>query len=664
MNYKTLTLLFTVLIGLCPALYLGNTEVRAQEDTGVYDLGEVVVSGKIEGVQATQSVYTVTSEDIETKNATTLDQAINLLPGVNVRVGGEGSPRIDIRGFKTRHVILLLDGVPINSAFDAQFDPSIIPTENIAKIKLTTGASSVLYGQGGLGGVINIITKKGVQGLHGMVGAETGDHEPYLLKGSISGGKNGADFFLSGSSTKINSFPLSSSFDATSEQERGYRENSDRKRNNLFGSASFNPLKDLRLGFTMSYSEGSAGKPPATLNEPYDPFASSPKYERIDHFNNLSAQLAGEYDITRAFSVRGWGYINQSHQHDNLYDNANYDSFNLKAGSFREQIDTRIMGVTLQPKYDLGRAGTLTASLGSERDTWQNEGLKNVGVDTYEPVDVDESFNIYSAAIEYEVSLLKNLGFVAGYGHYWQDKDEGDQKGHSLLGGLHYDLFPETRLKAAYKRNIRFPTMRDLYNPEQPTGNPDLATERSYTYEAGVEQKLPFNTMVGVTGFHTEARNFIQNDQATGMMQNLPKIIYYGVETSLSTRPIKGLQVRASYTYLHSKDEVKNDGPQQYTPAEKATLEAKYSFDWGLTLYGSYLYVGDQYCYTKNSYTPMMKMKMENYSIVDLKVSQQLFQDKLNLYIGARNLFDKNYETSYGYPQAGRFIYGGFEYRL
>src|SRR3990172_5018651 len=72
-----------------------------------YGLGEViVVTGKTKGVQATGVVSTVTSEDIQNRGARTLEQAISLLPGVNVKTGGDGVPRIDIRGFRTRHVLL------------------------------------------------------------------------------------------------------------------------------------------------------------------------------------------------------------------------------------------------------------------------------------------------------------------------------------------------------------------------------------------------------------------------------------------------------------------------------------------------------------------------------------------------------------------------------
>jgi len=91
--------IFISLYGLQPLLPVAMA-APAEEKAGMYSLGEVVVTGKNEGVEATGSVITITAEDIKDKNARTLDQALNLLPGLNVRTGGEGVPRIDIRGFK------------------------------------------------------------------------------------------------------------------------------------------------------------------------------------------------------------------------------------------------------------------------------------------------------------------------------------------------------------------------------------------------------------------------------------------------------------------------------------------------------------------------------------------------------------------------------------
>ncbi len=134
------------------------------------------------------------AEDIEKRHALTLAKALELLPGVDIRRGGEGVPRVNIRGFRSRHTILLLNGIPLNSTYDSQFDPHMISTENIAKIKVSYGGHSVLYGQGGLAGVINIITKQGTTGLGGDVSAEMDEHGNHYTKFNVGGGSDTVRF--------------------------------------------------------------------------------------------------------------------------------------------------------------------------------------------------------------------------------------------------------------------------------------------------------------------------------------------------------------------------------------------------------------------------------------------------------------------------------------
>jgi len=654
--------LFMALCSL-PPLQCNAAAEEAQPRSDVYTLGEIVVSGQGDGVQATETVHTVTAEDIRARGARTLDQAIALLPGVNVRTGGEGVPRIDIRGFRTRHVVLLLDGIPMNSSFDQQFDPTVIPTENIAEIKLTSGASSVLYGQGGLGGVINIITRKGTSGVQGMMAGEFGDRVPYRGRATVSGATNRLNYFLSGSTSRVDGYPLSDGFRTTSEQGTGYQRNSDKERNSAFGSIAFTPNKDLALGLTFNYSQGSFGKPASAINDPFDPFASPPKYVRVDDYSEASVQLAVDYQLTDKLSLRGWSFINRHDQHDTQYDNNAFTSFNLVAGSFQEQVTASSLGITLQPRYEMGNAGVLTLSLAAEGDRWENSGTQAIAANTFSPLAANKSIGIYSAGIEYELSPLPGLGLVAGYGHYLQTRDEGNGDDHTLLARASYDISTETRLKASFKRNVRFPSLGDLYDLSK--GNPLLTAEHSYSYEGGLEQKLPLNSRFSLTGFYTVAKNLIQNDQDTSKNTNLAEVRFTGLELSAATQFVRGLLLRASYAWLNSEDRSRaGRDQQQYTPGSKATLEGRYDFDCGFSPYASLLYVGDQYFYTKNNITPVQKAPLNDYLLVNVKLSQKLLNNTLTMYIGANNLFDENYETSYGFPQAGRFIYGGLEIRM
>ena len=128
---------------------IASAEEAPTASKGVYTLGEIVVSGRPDGVETVSTINTITQEDINNIGAQNLVDVLKTIPGINIRMGGAGTPRIDIRGFKTRHVLLLLDGIPINETYDGQFDPTSFPVEHIAEVKVVTGGGSVLYGQGG-----------------------------------------------------------------------------------------------------------------------------------------------------------------------------------------------------------------------------------------------------------------------------------------------------------------------------------------------------------------------------------------------------------------------------------------------------------------------------------------------------------------------------------
>jgi outer membrane cobalamin receptor len=100
----------------------------------------------------------ITRAEIEARSARTLDEALKLVPGLYVRTGGDGTPRIDMRGFRSRHVLLLVNGVLVNSTADGQFDPARISTDSIREIKVSYGSSSVLHGDNAMAGVIEITT--------------------------------------------------------------------------------------------------------------------------------------------------------------------------------------------------------------------------------------------------------------------------------------------------------------------------------------------------------------------------------------------------------------------------------------------------------------------------------------------------------------------------
>lgn len=672
---------------LAPArpLAIGTPDDQGED---IFSLGEVVVTGQMDGIEAGQTVHEISAEQIKKSSARTLDEALEALSDVNVRVGNEGVPRVDIRGFRTRHVLLLLDGIPMNSTFDQQFDPSLIPVDQIARIKVTAGASSVLYGQGGLGGVINVITKKGQKGLAARVGAESGDGAPYLVRGSVAGGKGMFDFLVSGSAYRRNRFPLAEPFKASPEEAAGYRKNSDNTRRNGYLNLGFSPSERLYLAFTGSIVQGWYGKPASaitsqsTAHPDGDPYASQPRFGRVDGYLGYTLQLAADYTASSAFSLRSMAYFNRMGQSNTQYDDETYTTYDRKdvPNSFHVRNTGLNSGISLQPKLDLARAGTFTLGLSAEWDVWSDfggvkpgdgggaAGGHGIGGGSYpwvlNPVRDHRDVYIYSAALEYQVSPLPGLGLAGGYAHHWQRRAEATPSGYGISASAHYDVSKSTRLKAAFQRNIRFPSLSQLYLKD--SANPDLRPERVNHYQVGVDQALPWASALKVDLFWSDAYDFIALNQRLATPQNInfSHFRFYGVETALESRPVPRLTLKAGYTYLRSRD-LSGAGMDelQYVPEDKATFIAKYDFDFGLTPFVSALYVAHAAVYTKKTVDQVGigKKFMADYGVVNVKLSQRLFGDRLLIYVGADNILNKDYEQSYGIPRPGRFIYGGFE---
>jgi vitamin B12 transporter len=679
--------LFTFLLLPTQQLFaIGSPEDQSED---IFQLDPVVVTAMaVNPMEAGETIHEINAEDIKRTNARTLDEALVLLSDVNIKVGVEGVPRIEVRGFKSRNVLVLMDGVPINSALDGQFDPSTIPVDSIAKIKVTAGASSVLYGQGALGGVIDIITKKGQQGLRGTLGYEGGDGTPYLAKGSLSGAKGKYDFFLSGSTFYRDHFPIAKSFTGTVEESAGYRKNSDNKRNNAFLNLGFTPNEDLHIALSANYVQGGYGKPASAINSKFDPYAPPARFGRVDNYEGYTFQLAGDYTPTDTLNIQSRVYYNRMTQDNNQYDDETYSTFNnpVIPNSFRLRNTAVNTGASIRPTYDFGKAGAITFGFNGERQAWaatgevkpggENSAQGGMGVGSGSPpyflypVSDDHTLYVSSAAAEYKVSLLRNMGFAAGYGRHWQFRENTRLEDYSFSSSLYYDVVNGTRLKAAFMRNIQFPSISQLYMRN--TNNPDLVQERAYHYQFGVEQRLPWRSFFKINGFHSDLHNFI------GLMQNVTPqqgfapfnvnfshYRFYGFETSLETNFVKPLQLKAQYTFNQSRDYSLPDRVEvQYVPKQKFVFTGKYDFACGLTSFVSLVYVADSYVYSKQRFITVMQAQMADYVVVNFKLSQKLFKDRVTLYIGADNILNKDYEDTYGIPRPGRYVYGGFEYRF
>ncbi|MBN1907058.1 MAG: TonB-dependent receptor [Deltaproteobacteria bacterium] len=652
-----------------------STQANASEKHNgqtVYTLGEIVVSAEGQGVETIGTVRELTSDQIEASGAETLDEALKLLPGINVVTGGQGVPRLNLRGMRPRHVTLLIDGIPFNSAGDGQFDPSLITTVNIAKIKISYGNDSVLYGTGGLGGVINVITKKGTEKTEINIDGKYRQKDNILAKANISGGTDKVNYFVSASDYSSDGYRLSDDFIKTDYEDGGTRNNSDKELRSLFGNVTLTPNDKTQAGLIINYITGEYGIPAITLDRD-DPFGKNPKYERVDDHEAISMSLSGCYNINGHLSFRGWAFMNDLEEIKNGYDNDTYTTQRSR-NSYRANETTEIRGATLQTQYLFDNSGKVSLTLGAKKERfkslgWIMESASSGGgggggggssTAVQSPFDETHEITTQTVAVEYEIQPLESLGFVAGYGYSWLRKENNpDDDTDNFMVGFNYDFTKNSRIRGSIADNIRFPSVTQLYGVDE--GNPNLDFEKSINYELGFEQSMNnIDTIFSITGFRRDVENYISKDD-DGVNQNHEEYQFQGVEITAGNNSIEDLELRLAYTYMDSKDKSRDTlvNQIQYNPEHTLAFECVYNFAFDVSAYTSIERIEKQYYYNSD-YT--LKGRLPDYTVINLRVEKRLFSGSMKIYVGADNLFDKNYFESYALPREGRSLYGGFTY--
>lgn len=161
---------------------------------GVLDAETVQVTGSRLAkslAEVAAPAYVVTREEIDKSSATTVQEVLNRIPGVNGLMDSAAMTQtssVSIRGLQTE-VLLMIDGMPYNSpshiADGMPYDLRSIPLDDVERIEVVKGSSSAIYGSHAAAGVINVITKKGADKNSATVSLEGGSDG--WLKGSVRG---------------------------------------------------------------------------------------------------------------------------------------------------------------------------------------------------------------------------------------------------------------------------------------------------------------------------------------------------------------------------------------------------------------------------------------------------------------------------------------------
>lgn len=690
------------LIALLTAASISSL-AQAGEQEPVYDLGQMAVSAApVQG-----STFSVDQQDLKVLNARSLEDALRLSPSINIRYGGDGTPRMDIRGLRTRQIKLMVNGIPFSSTNDGQFDPSLIPAFAIGRIDTRIGNSSVLYGDGGSAGVIDIKTRGAFEGFRAESTLERGSDDFWLANGNVGYADDDQQFFFGYGVRDRDDFSLSSDFSpslspsAENFQDDDTRNNSDNRRENLMMSYNRDLTEKLTVGVFASHLHGEYGKPAIVFDRREDDFANWARYERVESQRGHSLQVGADYQFNQQWSGRLWAFHNQMNERIGSYDDLTLSSVSTDRTFFTDS-ESRNQGIHGQLNGFIESTNTEVAlSFDHRTEDYQEDrqrcniggsgggsgggngggsgggngggsgggsgsgggGNKNCPTDTpYDVVNTDEDLQVRSLAFEVTQPLPADITAVVGLARHEMDVTGGDDsEAHSWQVLLSKPLTAVTTLYGSTGQKVDAPSIRQLYDSRD--GNPNLRFQKGRHYEAGLKNRWQ-DVALDVAVWRTDFDNFIQRGESQPrLFVNRDKLRFEGVDINASWQATSALKINAGLGFLDAEAR-STEAPTdqlQYRPSHKATLQAIYRFNpqWQIT--GDVIRIGEQN-YLKRRGKPVRR-KLDAYELVNTKLTYRFPSGKADVYVGVENLLDEDYQTSYGYPQPGRFVYSGVNLR-
>ncbi|VTR68467.1 TonB-dependent receptor [Desulfosarcina cetonica] len=668
------------ILGALAASVIVTTCAVAQEtvEGQVFTLGEVVVTADGSAATSATTVTEVSSEEITAKGASTIAEALTFLPGVVVRNTGKGEAHVSVRGFEQGQVKVLIDGVPARESYFGTVDLSMLPADAISKITITKGASSVLYGANTMGGVINIITKKGTAVPQTAFTAAFGDYRTAHYALNHGGSKGAINYWLSGGYQTSDGYRLSNDFDpddpevgeaSSYHEDGGKRDLSDYRKKSLDFKVGYDPGGDSSLYLSFDYVDDQRGMP-VFYN----------RYWSYDHWRQWQANLVGEHRFadllkvkTRLFYVShndgikdvSWDAEHATNPRRKWFEESYYDDFSVggEIQTTSTLTDWNTLRFALHYLEDNHKeANYLTADCMDVRS-----GAESVGwtaEDEYEA-------RTYSLAVEDEIALFNRLSIVLGLSYdTFEPTQTADQPEPGKMDtfnpqiGLVFDLTDATRLHASVGKKTRFPSLKELYS-EYGGGNPDLDPERAIAYEIGASHRFSERLTTEVSLFYNDIDDLIDTKRIDGnnVYININEAIIYGAEAVVRLRLTDDFNAELNYTYMETQDRANNDRDLEARPRHRFNLALAYRFAFGLTANLQASYVQRQFWESANTYE---WEKLPDYLLVNAKLTQRLKTIGglgSEIFFQAANVLDKDYYETNG-PEPGFNFLAGITLRL
>lgn len=582
----------------------------------IIELGDVVVTAsRIEESLSTtlRDVSVIDREQIARAGQSTLVDILQTQAGIEItNTGGEGKASgIFMRGSNTNHVLVLIDGVRVNSATAGTTTFENIPVALIDKIEIVRGPAASLYGQDAIGGVIQIFTKKGSGTPKFYAGLGYGTYNTKTAEAGLHGAVGDTSFALGVSSKNTDGFSALKTNNSNLNDDDGYRNLS------FTGSASHQIIEGHELGFQFLSSEGHTKfdnrfnlfNPPATIN-----FS--------DHAD--ISQLSYAVTSKNKF-LPNW--LSTLHLAEGMDESVSFQSFG------------RSLFKTKQRQY-----------------SWKNEIALPVG---RVMLAYDRLEEAVKSTADFNRKNRNNDGYYAGYlanfgTHTLQlnyRSDHNSQFGNNDTGGITYgyQFNDRWRATASYGSAFKAPSFNDLYFPDSfgfATSNPNLVPEESDNIDASLRYQEG-STIASVTIFENKIRNLIALDSSF-VPFNANKVKIQGV-TVAASQGWNDWQLQGSVDIQSPRDEATEN-----LLVRRANRHAKASLNY---IFGDWRFGAETVATSKRYNDTANQLPIAGYTLFNLTTDYQINSD-WKVQARLNNVFDKSYALAFdGNPNTTGFVY-------
>jgi len=630
----------------------------------VFEMGEVVVTEKRSTAGEVATVTEITRKEFDSWSAYTVGDALKQIPGGSVTLspgslGGNGKQEslLRLRGFQTTDLLILLDGMPMTEPYMKRVDLNQIPLDNVAKITVTKGPSSVLYGSNTMGGIVEIVTQQGDE-FRTSLDQRFRDYKSFQTIAHHRGMLGNFRYVLGGSYDRSDGFVISQDFEGARNQQGDLRENSDYERYDFTGRVGLDIGSQGSVAVSGGYYSFGGGVP-------YDMAAVDPATLWRKDWDRWYVNGSGEWVFTDALGIKAQGYYNNFDNKIKTYTDTALEEI-ASDGRGVSTYDNSIIGYFINPYWNLGAASHLKGGIRYNLDEVSIQDSKG------EPWK-DYRAETFAFALEDEVRPITSLSFVGGLGYNLYRKLEAfeqspgdDVDAVDFQAGLVCTALPYVMARAGVGRKTTFPTMRELYSFLG--GNPDLSEQSALTVEVGFESNLPKEAPGGsVAFFRSEVDDLIGRKELgnTFIFENIDEALIQGIELSLFWDPIEPLGLQFDYTYLDTEDKRPDRVMREldFLSRHQFGVLVYYQSSFGLNANTRYRYFSAQK-YEQTAVVPPTVGELPDRGVWDIHVGQKFPFERspkrhLEIYLDVQNLLNEYFEEDPGKAASGRTVWAG-----